>query len=105
MWRYILGGDARVTHDGDAGAYFLILAGSFQLEGKSVVRTHLMTDLMHDVIYVEIVSHGDRISRRSDSASLLPVDTNTTNTSRIAATARSAEHVSNIVVRLPNDVS
>lgn len=96
--------DPGVAHNGNPGAYFFILAGPFELERKGVVGAHLMPNLVHDIIDIEIISHGNPVSRRSNAASLLSVYTNTANTSRVSATAGSAKHVADIVIGLPDDV-
>ena len=67
-----------------------------------MIRTQLMPDFMRDIINIEIISHRDRISRRSNPASFLPVHANTTNTAGVSATARSAEHVADIIIGLAN---
>ena len=59
-----------------------------------------MSDFVDDIINVEIVSHRDAISRRSDSASFDSVDANTADTAGVSAAAGSAEHVANVVIRL-----
>jgi hypothetical protein len=83
VWRYVLGRDASITHDGDSGAYLLILTGAFQCKGKGVIRTQLMPHFMHDIIYIEIIPLRNPISRRRDSASFLSVHADTPNTSGI----------------------
>ena len=94
--------DAGITHDGDAGTYFLVLSASFEDVRESMVRAHLMAYLMCDIIDVEIISHRDSISRRSDSPPFLSVYTNATNTPGVSATAGSAKHVADIIIGLAN---
>ena len=57
---------------------------------------------MRHIIYVEIISHGDRVSRRGNPPSFLTIHANTTNTAGISSAARSAKHVANIVIGLAN---
>jgi hypothetical protein len=66
--RDILGCDPGVTHDGDAGTYFLVLTAAFQLMGERVVRSHLMAHLMDDVVDIEVIAHRNAVRRRSNSA-------------------------------------
>ncbi len=57
-----------------------------------------MTYLMDDIINVEIISHRNSISGRSNAPSFLSIDTNATDTTGVSATAGSAEHVADIII-------
>ncbi len=85
--RHVPARDARITHDRDAGTYFLIVSGPFECVGKRMIRTQLMPDFVHDIVDIEIISHRNAISRRSNSASFLSVYANTTNTAGVSTTA------------------
>ena len=69
-----------------------------------MVSTHLVAYFVYYIVYVEIISHGDSISGRSDSAPFLSVYTNTTDTTGVSTTAGSAEHVANIIIGLAYDL-
>ena len=83
---------------------FCACVPSFENE-KVWLRAHLMAYFMHYIIYIEIISHRNSISRRSDTASFLSVYTNATNTTGVSTTAGSAEHVADIIICLTDHIA
>ena len=63
-----------------------------------MVGAHLVAYFMCYIVYIEIISHRNSISRRSDTASFLSVYTNATDTTGVSTTAGSAKHVPDIII-------
>ena len=63
-----------------------------------MVAAHLVAYFMYDIVDIEIISHRNSISRRSDTASFLSGYTNATDTTGVSTTAGSAKHVPDIII-------
>ncbi len=68
-----------------------------------MISAHLMSYFMHDIINIEIIALRYSVGRRSNSASFHPVNTNAADTARVSAAARSAEHMTDVIIRLADD--
>ena len=97
-------GDTGISHDGDTGAYFTLCHGSFIGMRECVVATQLVTHFMRYVVDIKIISLRNTISRRCDASSFRrsctagnAIYTNTTDTTGVSTSARSAEHMANVI--------
>src|SRR6476620_9772030 len=98
MVRDIVVRDSGITHNSRSRSRLDIHARTFDTMRKGMVAAELVAKFVRDKIDVEIVAHRDAVGWRGDTAALLSVDTNTADTARISATARSTEHVSDIII-------
>ena len=70
-----------------------------------MVGAQLVAYFMYYIVYIEIISLRNSISRRSDTASFLSVYTNATDTTGISTTAGSAKHVPDIIIGVADHIS
>src|SRR5688572_14559744 len=96
----VLGRYPGVTHDRDAGTDLFVHARAFERLREGVVRTKLVTDLMHDIVDVETVPFRDRVGGRSDAAALVVVRAaHAADAAGVSAAARGTEHVPDVIHR------
>ena len=94
--------DAGIAHDRDSGAHFFVASGTLKREREGVIRTHLVANLVDDVVDIKVVALRNAVARRCNAAAFLSIDTNAADAACVAAAARSTEHMADVVIGFAN---